>query len=167
MSRGIGTTQQAILDTLAASEHGNLTVTALAGEIGVSISQARRAARSLEARSRVVITKESLGWKGVGEYGPLMRRHSWTNNYGPEIPTAKTLHEGDPWPWGDGYIASGEVELIHRGMPVVSLLVWLPENRVAYLKNDIDRTSNPGPRAGARPCRPAAPGGGWWPSTSG
>lgn len=144
MSRGIGKTQQRILDELAGIEippwrlipdrwNYGLTVVELSTRLGVSDRQVRRAVRALEDRALVVITRESV-WRGEGEYGPLVRRDSWLNSYGPEVPTARIVGKGEPWPWQEGYVAARDVELVHAGMPTPALLVWSPENRAAYLE---------------------------------
>ena len=156
MSRGVGKTQQRILDVLAATEHGNLTVVALAERLGASPRQIRQAVHSLAGRELVVLTKEGLGWQGVGEYGPLVRRKSMYNEYGPEVPTATVIREGDPWPWRYGYVAREDTELVHSGMPTgASLLVWLPEDRAKYLETQGQRAETMGqmfglPGVGAR-----------------
>jgi predicted ArsR family transcriptional regulator len=54
MSREIGKTQQAILDELSA---GHLAVTELAGRLGVSDSQIRRAVHALDDRGLVNLYK--------------------------------------------------------------------------------------------------------------
>jgi hypothetical protein len=116
MSKGIGKTQRAILDTLA-NEHEApaLTVIGLAERIGVSDSQIRRAVRALEGRKLVCITR-GHAWHGVGEYGPLVEReHSDLSN---DVPTAEVV---------DG------VEFVRCGMPTVALEVWLPDNLAEYL----------------------------------
>jgi hypothetical protein len=74
MSTGIGKTQRAILDTLAASEGGNLAVVELAATLGISARQTRRAVHSLAARGLVVLDRRPGGWAGRGEYGPLLER---------------------------------------------------------------------------------------------
>ena len=136
MSRGIGKTQRRILDELAASEHGNLFVAALARRIGLSDRQIRRAVHALADRELVALTKEPGGWAGVGEYGPLHRRDDgyWGEHgreeYGPEVPTADVRKK-----LIDDFDADGrptyrrvDVEYVHGGMPTgVSLCVWLPE----------------------------------------
>lgn len=154
ISRGLGASQRAILDTLTDSEHGNLTVAALGERIGVPIAQARRAARALERRGLVVITKGSSGWKGVGDYGPLMQRRSLCNGYGDAISTAKVIKQGEPCPWSPKwyrwYRASREVELVRAGMPTPALFVWLPEKRAAHLEADIKQTAGLGRALGLR-----------------
>jgi hypothetical protein len=146
MSRGIGKTQQRILDELVSIEQPPvqlipwpqdyaLTVMDLAHRIGISDRQVRHAVRSLEDRELVVITRGSV-WHGVGQYGPLVRRKSLFNDYGPDVPTAQVIGRGERWPWKEGYVAARDVELVYAGMPTPALLVWLPGNRVAYLAAD-------------------------------
>lgn len=144
VSRGLGKTQQRILDELAGIEppepglapfQGNyaLTVTTLAERIGISDGQTRRAVRALEQRDLLVITRGSV-LRGEGKYGPLVRRQSLFNNYSDEVPTAHTVMKGEPWPWSpDRLMAARDVELVHAGMPTVALWVWSLKNRVAYL----------------------------------
>lgn len=141
MSRGIGKTQQAILDALADdTEQLARSVRELAEQLHLPMNQTRRAARALEARGLVAITKECTGWRGLGEYGRLQRRYSWWNSYGPEVPTALVVKEGDPWPRGHGYTTAREGEWVHGGMPTMGLLVWLPKQRLAWLEREIENT---------------------------
>ncbi|MBV9320872.1 MAG: hypothetical protein JO106_13350 [Mycobacterium sp.] len=116
------------------------------------IAQARRAARALERRGLVVITKGSSGWKGVGDYGPLMQRRSLCNGYGHAISTAKVIKQGEPWSpkWYRWYRASRDVELVRGGMPTPALFVWLPEKRAAHLQADIRQTTGLGRALGLR-----------------
>jgi hypothetical protein len=132
MSRGIGKTQQAILNELAdTTEYLALTVTNLAGKLGLPMNQTRRAARALEQRELVIITKECTDWKGQGEYGRLVpKKWSFDN----DKPTAVTVHKGDPIPHQPGWVAVRDIEYYHAGTPTVGLLVWLPENRIAWLE---------------------------------
>ena len=132
MSTGIGKTQQRILDTLAASERGHLTVIELATALGLRDNQVRRAVHSLAGRGLVALTKEAGGWAGIGQYGPLVRRDTvWYEDgerhdgYGPEVPTAETRR----FEYYDDYqVAYGKTEYVHAGMPVgISLFVWTPE----------------------------------------
>ena len=139
MSKGIGKTQQAILDALAAEkELAALTVVELAQRLGASPRQIRAAVHSLAGRGLVVLTKQYGGWRGYGEQGRAVpRRYPWDS----DAPTAFVLKEGEPWPFPDGWgnhdhgrVASRDVEFIRKGMPTgVSLFVWLPERREKYL----------------------------------
>ena len=76
VSRGIGKTQQAILDALAADNDPWLTVSRTGrANHQVSERQIRRAVRSLEDRRLVVITKRSTGQRGASAgYGRLVPR---------------------------------------------------------------------------------------------
>ena len=142
MSRGIGKTQQAILDALAADDDPCLTVAELAERVTVSERQIRRAVRSLEDRRLVVITKRSTGQRGVGEYGRLVPRQTLRYNYGLEVSTATVVKKGDPWPWLKGYVAARDLELVHAGMPTNPvLLVWLPDKWTACF-NDLVQCEN-------------------------
>jgi winged helix-turn-helix DNA-binding protein len=67
----MGKTQQAVLDRLADAEHGNLTVTALAKRVGVSIRQILSAVQALEERGRVCISREDSTSEWTGRYGDL------------------------------------------------------------------------------------------------
>jgi hypothetical protein len=143
MSRGIGKTQQRILDELASIEPpkrdwllivgGSLTVMELAERLGIPDRQVRRAVRALEDRGLVVITR-GISYHGIGEYGPLVRRKWMFSIDTKDLPTAKVLKAGEPWPWRPGYVASRDTELVHIGIPSPALEVWLPENRVSYLE---------------------------------
>src|SRR5215469_16194662 len=99
MGHGLGPTQKAMLDTLAGTDDWALTVVDLAERLDRSDRQIRFAARSLESRGLVVITKRCTGWAGVGEYGKIKNRgrvaelsgvpegeipvaEEWTNRYG-------------------------------------------------------------------------------------
>src|ERR1700758_2428553 len=134
MSKGIGKTQQAILDALEQSG-GTLTVVQLAERLGASPRQLRTAARSLEGRGLVVITRETIGWRGLGEYGPLAIKSRFADTEG--IPTARVVRQGEPWPYprkpkpGTEWLAARDTELFHTGMPVAGLRVWLPQVRAA------------------------------------
>jgi AraC-like DNA-binding protein len=171
VSKGIGKTQQRILDELEAASdtsesdaatddesaptdeesglkfmaaaraaaHNWLSVADLAQRIGCSDRQIRRAVRSLESRRLVVITRQQLGQKGVGEYGPLVQRESW---HGQDVPTAMVVRKGETWPrareWGsdvdvDTWTAKHDIEFVHVGMPTHGLAVWSIENRVEHL----------------------------------
>jgi DNA-binding Lrp family transcriptional regulator len=146
VSRGIGKTQQRILSELAVINPPPellvphdcdyaLTVVELSERIGLSDRQIRRAVRALEDRGLVIATKTTV-WHGVGEYGPLVRRReAGMGEYGPEVPTARVVRKGEPWPWKRGYVAAIDVELVHAGMPTPALLVWAPEKRAAYLQD--------------------------------
>lgn len=132
MPRGIGKTQQRILDELAAAtDSWCLTVVDLADRLGISDRQVRTAVYSLYRRDMVVLTKEHAGWKGRGEYGRLVpRRLSWAR----DVPTALTVKAGEPWPGKEGYTAARDTEFIFNGMPTgASLCVWLPESRAERL----------------------------------
>ncbi len=133
MSRGIGKTQQRILDELAATTNRwYLTVVELAERLGVSDRQVRRAVHSLHGHGLVVLTKEHADWKGSGEYGRLVPRH-WPS-LTKDVPTAFTVKAGEPWPGKEGYVARRDTEFILNGMPTgASLCVWLPEQRAKRL----------------------------------
>jgi hypothetical protein len=140
MSRGIGKTQQAILDALAEdTEHdGCLTTAELAERVGVGDGQVRRAVYSLEQRHLVVLDRGPGDWKGAGSYGPLVRRvTTWTSRSGErrevvsDLPVALTVRQGELLP-GRGpyrYRAREDTEFVRIGMPVgIVLYVSLPEN---------------------------------------
>ena len=133
VSRGIGKTQQAILAELTdAKDYRWLDIATLTERIGCSGRQIHQAVRSLERRGLVVITREHLGWKGLGEYGREQCREMHT--HGPEVPTSRVIRKGEPWHRGRGYIARRDTELVRGGMPTWGLAVWLPENRITYLE---------------------------------
>jgi hypothetical protein len=137
VSRGIGKTQQHILDELASAEAGKLSVAALAEQVGVSQRQIRRAVHALADRELVVLAKEPGGWAGVGRYGPLVRRDDgyWGENddrqsYGPEVPTAQVRRKLYEDFTDDGKVRWRYLnyEYVRAGMPTgVSLFVWTPE----------------------------------------
>ncbi len=153
MSRGIGKTQQAILDALAAQRsddsYAALDASVLAERISKSPRQTRQAAHSLAGRGLVALSKEPGGRAGVGKYGPLTPRlgrdRRWGgDDYGPEVPTVAVAKPGeygflpnggrsDYWRWND--TCDHDVEYVHGGMPVgIVLLVWLPEDRLKLLR---------------------------------
>jgi predicted ArsR family transcriptional regulator len=77
VSRGIGKTQQRILDELAGSGRQTpLSVVELAERIGVSDRQVRRAVHALADRKLVLLDLQLGGRKGQGRYGPPMRLFS-------------------------------------------------------------------------------------------
>jgi hypothetical protein len=144
MGRGIGKTQQAILAELTAlTDHGwpsgwdkKLDIAELVKRIGRSDRQIRTAVRSLERRGLVAVTREHLGWTGIGEYGreELRDGSSYRPPHGPEIPTSRVIRKGEPWHRGRDQVATGNYELVRGGMPTWGLAVWLREKRIAYLE---------------------------------
>ncbi len=132
---------QRILAALAEEqEHRAQTVADLAQRIGCSDRQSRRAVRSLEERELVAITRESLGWKGSGEDGRLLRKRPyWPTK---DMPTVAAVRKGEPIPdWVReqvvGYVGSvawEDCEFTYRGMPTHGLLVWLRDERIVYLE---------------------------------
>jgi predicted transcriptional regulator len=67
VGKGIGPTEQRILDELAAEpDNQALTVIELAERIDRSDRQIRRAVHALADRGLVVLTKEDGGWAGYG-----------------------------------------------------------------------------------------------------
>lgn len=126
MSRGLGTTQQAILRTLAEHEYSALSVAELAERVGRSPRQVRTAVHALARRGAVVITREGIGWHGAGEYGRLARQPR-----GGKLPVALTVRKGEPTPYAryQGYGAWRDTEYVRNGMPAYGLLVWLAERR--------------------------------------
>ena len=137
MGRGVGKTQQTILDQLVGEqEFLALTVTELAQRVGASDRQIRTAVRALERRGLVVITKEHIGWSGRGEYGPLVEL-GLAETEG--LPTAKVVDTGRHWfDDAEGRYRAIKRELGHIGMPRAGLLVWLPQQRSAWLKTRIE-----------------------------
>jgi hypothetical protein len=63
-----------MLDAL--EEPGALTIAELTGVTGLTTRRAHAVVNSLADRGLVFINREALGWKGTGEYGPLIKR-SW------------------------------------------------------------------------------------------
>jgi hypothetical protein len=72
MGQGLGPAQKAMLAAL--EDPGELAISELADMLGLSMRRARTVAHSLADRNLAVLTKEALGWKGVGEYGILVQR---------------------------------------------------------------------------------------------
>jgi hypothetical protein len=151
MSRGIGKTQQRILDELASIElpkpdwllivGGYLTVMQLAERLAISDRQIRRAVRAFEERGLVVINR-GIAWHGIGEYGPLVQRDRTFSIGRDDLPTAKVIKAGEVWlpwnrPWGVRYRPRCDVELVHTGIPSPALEVWLREYRISYPQQDI------------------------------
>lgn len=62
MSRGLGTTQRAILAALHATEDNWLSIADLAEQIDRSDRQVRTAVRALEHRGHVAVTRECVSW---------------------------------------------------------------------------------------------------------
>lgn len=83
MSRGIGICQRDILDELAYGDAPALSVVRLADEIDAGERQVRRAARSLERRGLVTVTKTyghghaALRVSLSGPQKSLYQRHMW------------------------------------------------------------------------------------------
>lgn len=105
MGQGLGRTQRAMLRALEGP--GELTIVELMEVVGLSsMQQTRETAHALEARGLVFIEKATLGWKGQGRYGPLVKR-SWIEfgqQYGyyewidlAAVPTVM-VKAGEPWP---------------------------------------------------------------------
>jgi hypothetical protein len=129
MSKGIGTAQREILAALRDSEARCMAISGLAAITGRSARHVRTAVASLERREMVVTTRGSVGWKGEGEYGRLVRTHRWD---GQTLPVAKVVRKGEQMPhstYGRRSVAPWDVELGRQGMPVFGTLVWLPERR--------------------------------------
>jgi hypothetical protein len=61
-----------MLDAL--EEPGALTIAELTGVTGLTTRRAHAVANSLAERGLVFISREGIGWKGVGGYGPLVKR---------------------------------------------------------------------------------------------
>jgi hypothetical protein len=74
MGTGLGPAQRGMLDAL--EEPGALTIAELTGVTGLTTRRAHAVVNSLADRGLVFINREALGWKGTGEYGPLIKR-SW------------------------------------------------------------------------------------------
>lgn len=120
MSRGLGVTQRAILDTLRDDEHVWLTIAGLAQRLERTPRQILTAVRALEKRGLVVVTTECLGWNhGTGR---LAQKRAYVDE-----PTVLTVGKGDPWPLREGYVAAERTEFYRTGTPVNGLAVWLPE----------------------------------------
>lgn len=88
MGQGLGPTQRAMLKALEGP--GELTISELTEILGLTMRRCREVAHSLADRKLVVVTKEHLGWKGIGEYGILAKREDvlrshafWTSPRGP------------------------------------------------------------------------------------
>ena len=129
VSRGLGTTQRAILALLA--EHGCATVEELATAVKRSPQQVRTAVAALERREQVVVLhRQHVGWKGRGEYGRLVRKH-WRDD--DAVPTELVVEKGQPWPFREGYFARERIELCREGVPVVGLLIWSADAYAARL----------------------------------
>ena len=142
MSKGIGKTQQAILDTLKDSSYFAEPIGELAKATGKSPRQVRTAVHALESRGEVIITKGFLYRRGVGEYGHLVRRQYRSGQASKNAPAALTVKKGEPWPRGvwtvgadvdENWNAKHDQEWIHQGMPTSALVIWLPVNREKYL----------------------------------
>jgi hypothetical protein len=162
MGTGLGKTQQRILDALAGEqENVALTIKDLAQRVGVSDRQMRAAVRALERRGLVVITKEFIGWTGVGEYGsrfPAWQfvehpRGEWVrsrdNPTGPMRHTRMVADPDDPR-WVRGFnkpVGAREPQ----GMPRAGLLVWLAEKRASWLERDIERSRELAKAFGVKP----------------
>jgi hypothetical protein len=107
-------------------------VATLAERVGASTRQIRTAVRALERRELVVITKEYIGWSGRGEYGRLADKY-WRG--AEDLPTAKVVTTGHDFDDEDGHWYPIKREFGHIGMPRAGLLVWTPENRLAWLQH--------------------------------
>jgi hypothetical protein len=140
MGRGLGPAQRAIIEALEADrDHFWLTIPELAKRTDRSPRQVRTAARALEARGLVAITKGATGWKGRGDYGrwvyPRQRFYDWTPDDDPADPRIVTVKPGDPIPHKPGWIVLPDspqpVTFIRAGVPVSGLQVWLTARKAA------------------------------------
>jgi hypothetical protein len=161
MGTGIGKTQRRILDALAASQYRALTVGDLADDVDASGRQVRAAVRALERRGLVVITKEHIGWSGGGEYGkrnpawqfvehPLGDRVRRRDNPVGRMRLTRMVADPDDPRWVRGfYKPVGQRE--PQGMPRAGLLVWLPQQRLAWLERRIETAQQISRAFGHRP----------------
>jgi hypothetical protein len=131
ISRGIGKTQQRILDALAEDDGfmdvAGVTVDDLVAQIGCSDNQIRRALRSLERRGLVVLWRDYLGHKGIGEYGALTSKAERDSAH----PTSLKVKAGDPWPDGSGWVTTRDTEFYRAGMPTHGLKIAAPHQVIA------------------------------------
>jgi hypothetical protein len=134
MGRGIGKTQQAILDALAEQPRGAISAVGLAEHLGISGPQVRRAIRALETRELVAVSREHLGWKTVTNPTP------WKGRLLLIDPA-----EVDQTPGAWRFEHNGEERGAVLQMPVSGLVVWLPAARAghlaAVLKQKMDETA--------------------------
>jgi hypothetical protein len=135
ISRGIGKTQQRILDALAGDDGftdvAGVTVDDLVSQMGCSDNQIRRALRSLERRGLVISWREYLGHKGIGEYGPLLVKTEGDSAH----PTSLKVKAGDPWPDGSGCVTTRDIEFYRAGMPTHGLMIAAPHQVImAYAR---------------------------------
>jgi hypothetical protein len=137
-SRGIGKTQQRILDALAAAPQfmgvTGVTVGELVSQIGCSDNQIRRALRSLKRRGLVISWREYLGNKGIGEYGPLLVKTERDSAH----PTSLKVKAGDPWPDGSGWVTTRDTEFYRAGMPTHGLKIAAPHHVIMASTRLID-----------------------------
>jgi hypothetical protein len=152
MGRGVGKTQQRILDELAGEqEQLGLTVVGLADRLGVSTRQVRTAVHALHHRGLLVLTKEFGDWKGQGEYGTKRSRFRDIDDADGDRTRYPNAHWGIPQecdevfpmmtrPDGTQMIKGPptryrrEYYFERQGMPTgVSLIAWLPEKREQWL----------------------------------
>jgi hypothetical protein len=135
MSKGIGKTQQRILDIVDNAEFPFTTVAELAEAIGCSDRQIRRAVRSLESRGLLVLRERvHLGWTGYGEYGALRRK--WLSLH--DAPTVLSVKAGEDWPeelsGGKQLVATVDSEFYRQGIPTHGLLVSTPRRIILAYK---------------------------------
>lgn len=84
MSHGIGKAQRRILEELAHSKSGVLSVVALAERLGCSDRQVRRAVHSLNDRGLVVLTKRGRGHRAITLHvWDPERRAAWLDELDP------------------------------------------------------------------------------------
>lgn len=117
MGRGLGKAQLSILAALGYRREP-MTTAALAEWSGRSARQVRTAVDALERRGLVVVTREFIGMKGRGEYGPMTM---WTRD---DDDPDKIVRDWD----GRSY------ERIRQGTPTYGRLVWSPDVRADYLR---------------------------------
>ena len=160
MSTDIGKTQRRILDELAATNELALTVTELAGRMGVSDRQVRGAVHALADRGLVVLTKENHGRRGTGENGPRPWQHRLIDDPNGSHTRYEGSHWGIPQPGdklgarpkrddGMSWILGTPIRCRvkwYRGEPVgmpadAVLFVWLPENRATFERRDPEITA--------------------------
>ncbi|MGH3262920.1 MAG: hypothetical protein ACRDNS_13075 [Trebonia sp.] len=140
MSRGLGKTQKAILDTLVGNNQFAM-LTDLAECVNISARQARRAVHALRDRGLVVAKVMPGDWKGWGQYGTV-RMVGWfdgevwrsTGGTREQIEDASIcVPAGQRAPDGRAYRHDSRWE--RSGMPVgLAMCVWTIERYANILE---------------------------------
>jgi hypothetical protein len=113
MGHGLGPAQKRMLEVLEGP--GALSIAELAEIVGLTMRRCREIAHSLADRKLVVIRREHLGWKGIGEYGILAERS--------DVLRSNAFYTSPPGPGKAGPAASRFEHLEHLDVEALPIIV--------------------------------------------